>query len=160
MTKKEDRLAEAEYFLEKMTKHYADTKALNFNYSAFLNASRSVIQYIFEEVEHKPTKRALYDTFVGKNEVIQFFRDKRNINIHERPVTNDSRSVTIHANCTYVITGQKEQPAKNWKPPTSTVVNKITNWNDVEEEIVEACTNYVDEIKKLLADGRSKGYII
>lgn len=158
MSTKEDKLKEAEYFLQMMKDTYEDAEALNHNYSAFLNASRCVIQYTYEDVKHVPANRKWYEHYVSNNKVITYFQEKRNINIHERPVTNDSRSVTIHMNCAYLIAGQKEE-AKKWKPPTSTSVSKITNWNDVEQEIVDACSDYTVQIKQFLADGKNKGLI-
>lgn len=159
MRKREDKLAEAEYFLKMMNDHYEDVEALNYNYSAFLNASRSVIQYIFEEVEHKPTERALYDRFTGNNSIIKFFRDKRNLNIHHYPIKNEKKSVIVQMECTYTIKGQLESPEESLKFPLSTTVNKIENCDSKEQEIVNACDDYIQEIKKLLIDGKNKGYI-
>lgn len=127
-----------------------------FNYSAFLSAARSVLQYISEEVDpdHNPNaKRGAkkwYQEMV-KSPVIMFGRDERDENIHFAPAS-PSTHVIIVPN---VIVADAETPAsaKSWYKYTS------SRWKG-HEDLLEVCRIYLTKLEALVKDGVSKEYII
>jgi hypothetical protein len=86
------KLGEANYFLLRMVEEYESVQNFLYNLSAFLSAARSVLQYTFNEVDPKenpnakPRAKDWYEQSISGNPVLQFFRCKRNINIHREPV--------------------------------------------------------------------------
>jgi hypothetical protein len=98
------KLDEARFFLRQMQATAQNAHALHpltWQLSAFLSSARSVLQYALDEAKTKPGGRAWYDAAVAGNPVIRFFKDKRDINIHEQPVVPSRRvevslSDTIH----------------------------------------------------------------
>ncbi len=98
------KLEEAKYFLRQMQMTSKDGHALHpltWQLSAFLSAARSALQYALEEAKTKNGGRAWYDAAVAADPVIRFFKDKRDINIHQSPVVPTRRvevamSETIH----------------------------------------------------------------
>lgn len=76
-------MAESKYFLDKMNSYEEVGKVDEFQFmlSAFLSSSRSVLQYL-----HKYRKR-WYLKHIGDVKFKQFFKDKRDENIHNHPVS-------------------------------------------------------------------------
>ena len=156
---KERKINEARYFIDRMKNNYDDLLLLEYNFSAFLSAARSVLQFIYEDVKNIPLKKGSYIDEVSKNKIIQFFKDKRDTNIHIMPTAIDSRSVTIFVGTQYVILGEETDNNRNWTPPKSESVNKIKNWEGTEQEIINACEVYIKEICDFVACGKSKGFV-
>jgi hypothetical protein len=86
MANEEQKFREAAYFLGVMKANVNDRNAFIYNFSALITAARSVVQYAFEECRPDPTARAWYDNYISNTDMIRYFRDKRDINIHEEPV--------------------------------------------------------------------------
>jgi len=160
MDAKERKINEARYFIDRMKNNYDDLLFLEYNFSAFLSAARSVLQFIYEDIKNIPLKKELYINEVSKNKIIKFFKYKRDTNIHIMPTAIGSRSVTISVGMQYVILGEKTDNNKNWIPPKSESINKITNWEGAEQEIINACEAYIKEICDFVACGKSKGFIV
>src|SRR5262249_22661127 len=80
------KVSEAEYFLGRMTETIEDRKAYEHNLSAFLASSRSVLQYALKEAEYAAGGAQWYNSWMTTKPVIAYFRDKRNVSIHVRPV--------------------------------------------------------------------------
>jgi hypothetical protein len=85
-----EKIEEAEFFyahlvnVEKSRSANPDT--FKFFLSAFLSAARSVLQYAHREAVGKPGGRGWYKGAVS-SVVLQYFKDKRDDNIHVEPVT-------------------------------------------------------------------------
>lgn len=89
------KLSEAQYFFEQMKIliEQGNEEYLNYNLSAFTTAARSILQYARESANQK-RKLGVYNNHVGGNEVLRFFKDKRDFNIHTKPVTHDKLATT------------------------------------------------------------------
>ena len=76
----QQKLEEARFFFERMIDNQNDP---DFTYylSAFLSAARSVLQILYKKCREQG-KYSWYDDQV-KNEIVTFFKCKRNFNIHE-----------------------------------------------------------------------------
>lgn len=63
-----------------------DSIAFKDHFSAFLSVARSPLQYIFEVVKLDPSEKKWDDDLAATKPLIRFFKGKRDINIHARPV--------------------------------------------------------------------------
>jgi hypothetical protein len=86
MANEDEKFCEAAYFFGVMKSNINDRNAFVYNFSAFITAARSVVQYAFEECKTTPTAKAWYDNYVSSTDLIRYFKDKRDVNIHEEPV--------------------------------------------------------------------------
>lgn len=82
----ERKLEEADFFLCCLSTTQADATTFEYLLSAFLTSARSVVQYAAETAKHTPLGRGWYDTFVRAHPIVQFFKTKRDANIHVAPV--------------------------------------------------------------------------
>lgn len=80
------KLEEAKYFLQQMEALVNEPTTFLYVLSAFLSAARSVLQYTYEEVKKNPRKLKWYEKQVNGNSILKFFKDKRNLNIHTKPI--------------------------------------------------------------------------
>ncbi len=82
----QDKIREARYFLDCLREQVTEHDP-NFRYSlsAFLSAGRSVLQY-FHRKAKSGNRVKWYEKKVSCNTVLKFFKDQRDINIHEHPV--------------------------------------------------------------------------
>jgi len=79
------KINEAKYFLGQMNIVVNDRAVFNFNLSAFLAAARSALQYAHKEAIPQSGGQAWYDGQVAAKPIVKFFKDKRDISIHEVP---------------------------------------------------------------------------
>jgi hypothetical protein len=177
------KLAEADYFLGSMKAVITDPAAFRFNLSAFLNAARSVLQYSLLEADTTPNSsppspgKTWYDGQVAGKPAIKFFKDKRNINIHQEPVsppahvsvqlydvvqTTESVSIQIIR-----ADGRVEVPRTYTSPPppriepppsTTTYSYRFPDWTG-PEDVVTLCTTYLADLRAIVADGVAKGFL-
>lgn len=175
-----EKLKEAEYFLGRMLELQGDHEALKYNLSAFLSASRSVFQYAHKETKlgrnpaAKPEAQEWYERTVTSSEVLKFFTGIRNINIHDSPV---EISFSVHITITevlrvtesviVVLNGKKlpatsNEPLAEGKskgsPPVTSSKATFPDWPGAED-VNQLCKKYLDETKKFVEDGISKGYL-
>jgi hypothetical protein len=101
---KNRKLAEADYFLGQMRQVADDYDAFIYNFSAFLAAARSVMQYARDEAIGKTGGQAWYDAQVTGSQVLAFFKDIRDMNIHVRPI-EPTRSVSLHLTANLIPSG-------------------------------------------------------
>jgi len=182
----QEKLKEAKHFYSRMKEEQGqeDRESFKYNLSAFLSAARSVLQYALKEVDPGenpkavPGAKAWYDNFVANSPVLKFFKDKRDINIHDEPI--DPRAdiaVTIteqlHLSESIVVVVRdkdgkiksqfsSEEPKPKPKRPKSSVESKTTfRFNDWtgNEDVITLCERYIQELEKAVKDGMSKGYI-
>ncbi len=137
-----------------------------FNYSAFLSAARSVLQYICEEVspDHNPNARAgakeWYQKSVENNRFIIFGKDERDENVHSCPVIPDTSVTVFPKEIGASIEDVLNSTGK--EAPTLFAKQKYTymsfRWQG-SENLLEVCSRYLAELEALIKDGLSKAYI-
>lgn len=75
------KLDEAEYFLVEMVRCNDEHRLVKVNRSAFLSASRSVLQYALKQAERKYGGKTWYQKQVSGHRAVRFFRSERNSNM-------------------------------------------------------------------------------
>jgi len=178
---KRTKIEEAKYFLACMKEEQDNREHFNFNLSAFLSAARSVLQYARKEAKAKKGGQQWHDNCMEKSPVLEFFRDKRDINIHDEPVhptahfhdtitetiyVSDSISI-VHKNkdgktiSEYSSEKPKPETKKQEKQETSIVQEvkyKFSDWPG-DEDVITLCERYIQELEKVVQNGVSKGFI-
>ena len=177
---KNRKLNEASYFLVGMMNNQGAYGSFQFNYSAFLSAARSVLQYAHEEADQdrkdNKSHKALnwYQKAVEKNKVIKWGQDERDENIHHSPATPNAsvkvfpkeivvntENVLAYLNRTLVSDGSQKPEAESVEPTTyARPEYKYTSsrWEG-PEDLLEVCVKCLRELEALVKDGVSKGYI-
>jgi len=174
-----EKLEEARYFYAEMVKHQEDRKVFNHNLSAFLSAARSVMQYARKEVWTKKNGgKKWYNDWMESSYVLKFFRDKRNVNIHDalidpREHVKGHSTVVLHVSISShgKVTDKngkvreereiKEEPKPRKAPKSSTKSEFMYEFNDWEgsEDLITVCKVYIRKLEKVVQDGISKGFI-
>jgi hypothetical protein len=171
------KIIEGEYFLSRMIDEKNNPDAFGFNLSAFLTATRSVFQYAFEEVKGKKGGQNWYDSQVSLHPTAKFFRNKRNLNIHVKPVKL-KKNVTIKIVETLNVSGavyieirnpngkvvgrgeSEERPRQRAQtvPPETSYKYFFQDWRG-SEDVIELCQKYLVETKEFFKDGVDKGFL-
>ena len=91
----QDKIREARYFLDCLREQVTEHDP-NFRYSlsAFLSAGQSGLQYLHRKAK-SGNRVKWYQQIVSGDTVLKFFKEQRNINIHEHPV-DTSIGVILH----------------------------------------------------------------
>jgi hypothetical protein len=173
-----EKISEAEYFYGQMSACEHDRMAFKFNLSAFLSASRSVLQFASDEAKTKSGGQAWYDSQVFCALTVKFFKDRRDFNIHVQPV-GPIREVQVHIEESFhldmvvsvtAMRDGKEQPSggepqRSVTTPepspsrvTVTETYRFAEWGG-GENLMTLCGLYLDELRKIVVDGRSKGFL-
>src|SRR5438552_4545066 len=79
------KVSEAEFFLTCLQRSASSGDKFHYFLSAFLSAARSALQYALEEARTKGSQ-SWYESAMRTSPILRFFKDKRDINIHQRPV--------------------------------------------------------------------------
>jgi len=174
----QSKIREAKYFLNQMAAVVNDRDAFNFNLSAFLAAARSSLQYTLKEAKSKPGGQAWYDLQVGGKTTVRFLKDKRDISIHEVPVSpsakigveitdtlhvSDSLSVTIYRKDGTIEEDRSlsSPPPRSKAPETKTEMSYeyfFSDWTG-SENVVELTRMYINEIEAIIRDGVANGFL-
>lgn len=172
------KIQEAEYFLSKMSETINERESFNFNLSAFLSAARSVLQYALKEAYCRLNGQSWYDSAVQNRPVIRFFKDKRDVNIHEEPIKpsaeihaeitetiflSDSVSITItdkNGNISDKEIVPRPEPTRKIKSDKSTVNCRylFRDWSGTED-VADLSLQYIKELKEIVSDGVTRGFI-
>ena len=179
------KLREAKFFLARMEESVEDREAFRYYLSAFLSAARSVLQYARKESEENG-RLDWYDTTVARSDVLRFFKDKRNVNIHGEPIS-PSRDISIvisEAICVFssaapvVVIGSDGpvapiQPQQEPSPPTkqepppptppenrsqTTVRDYFNDWPG-PEDIFKLSHRYIEELERFVQSGMKIGIL-
>ena len=171
----EVKLLEAKFFYDQMVAYQTKSIEFRYNLSAFLSASRSVLLYAFEEIKSIPARKRWYDTYIPAHPPLGFFKDKRNINIHDRPISLNlhvtfTESVSLSSSIT-IIHRDKEgniinQETVNDKPTEQKTASKIppqiqfffTDWTGTQD-VFALSQLYLVELKKFIQEAKQLGYI-
>lgn len=176
------KLGEARYFLRQMVENQADYDAVAYNLSAFLTASKSVLQYGLKEAETKLGGRKWYDAFISGSGVVKHLKDRRDFNIHEQPI-KPAKSVRISFEVVYAIESftiekydekgsligisedatdeDRELDTTNPAEAEESVRHQYTirDWGGAEIELYDLAKKLLGELEVFVADGRSQGFI-
>ena len=171
------KLNEAKYFFLRMQQEQ-DRDSFTYNLSAFLSSSRSVLQYALCEASTKENGSQWYQSYTSANTILKFFKDKRNINIHEKPVStpaktfiNINESLGISDSISVVVRDKNgniksqyksESPIEltNNKPQvTIKVTYEFSEWEGNNKNALFLCQEYLHELEKIVNEGVSKGFI-
>ncbi len=172
-----EKIREAEYFLGRMTEERVIRDAFRFNLSAFLSASRSVLQYALEAARQQPGGQAWYDAHMAASKILTFFKDKRDVNIHVEPVPFRA-DIAVHASEQIRLTesltieifeggrlvGRHESPPRQPEPEsadepaTISTVYTFSDWVG-GEDVFQLSRQYLNELKAIAADGMKRGYL-
>lgn len=77
---------EASYFAGHLADPAIEYTKFRYELSAFLSASRSLLQFARHQVKQRRGGLEWYDSWVRKEPLIVFFRNQRNDNVHRSPV--------------------------------------------------------------------------
>jgi hypothetical protein len=179
MDKTEDKLQEANFFYNKM-RESIDFPLVFCNYlSAFLSASRSVLQYILGEIQKKKkvNEKQWYDDTMSQSPVLTFFKDKRDVNIHKNPIEVKKgigialqETISISEAISVEITDNKgnvknkyfsESQPQNSALKDKPVIKIVYGFNDWpgEENVLILCKKYLDELNQVVREGKARGFI-
>lgn len=149
-----EKLADAEYFYGKLVDP-VESRGLIQNLRALLGSARSVLQYAYNEVEDRPDALAWYERSV-QDPIIQFLRDARNTDVHERPIGTNQ---TIQLGAAVLTLGPTTAPHMTHhdrQPPTT--IHEFAGWNG-PEDVSTLCRVYLDRLRALIADGQANGFL-
>jgi hypothetical protein len=174
------KIAEAEYFLSRMRGELDQPEPFRYDLSAFLSAARSALQYARKEAGTKAGGTTWYDSKMGADSTLAFFRDKRDFSIHRYPVVPQTRITvaiqdTIHLSqsVSFVLTdadgnviqsGSTAAPQSPLPAPrscttcTTTYDYSFPDW-PVPHRLEDLCVAYLAAIKQIVAEGVSKGFV-
>ena len=119
-----------------------------------------------------------YNNKVSGNRVLKFFKCKRNINIHVKPVDPIAK-INAELYDTISITEAIEiklfdkngnlkdhqvirSPEPEKKEPESPKISyeyKFSDWSD-NEDVITLCRMYLDELKNIVIEGQNKGFLV
>jgi hypothetical protein len=174
------KIEEADYFLRRIAEtSKRDQAATRHELSAFLSAARSALQYAYKEAKFRGSL-LWYETAVSTADpVVEFLKDTRNINIHDQPFSMRTHTtigvppavLAISGTRTMVITNgdsvmewpemppQLPPRQRNMaEPPTTTYRYQFKEWPG-PEDVLELCRRYLDEVKRIIADGRAQNIL-
>ena len=167
-----DKLDEARYFLGHL-KELPEPRSFRFELSAFLTAARTALQYAREEAQAKGV-RTWYDTHVAGKPLAKFFKDKRDINIHQTPVLpRASAALTVRdggciSTSVHLVArnpeGQITQEVTVGRSPRAHQPNIVaysyafSDWKG-PEDVLTLCSKYLAEVESVISDGIAKGHL-
>lgn len=173
-----DKLEEAQYFYSRMVVEHGKRGIFKHNLSAFLSAARSVMQYANEEAKTKNGGQRWYDDLMNSSDVLSFFKDKRDLNIHTSPTDPRPRKRATVTVILHVLPSEqvkvtdkngkvkeereiKEEPKPRKAPKTSArskLIYVFDDWTG-SEDLITLCKMYIEELENVVQDGISKGFI-
>lgn len=175
MDRKELKMNEARYFLNRMEREAQAPQNFHFELSAFLSAARSAVQYAYEEAK---SNNALgwYEDAVKQYPQIRFFKDKRDLNIHTEPVATDltidmfmsdtisvSDSVSIELRKADGTVEKVDYKTPIHEPSTETGPKILFRhvFNDIPgQDVLDLSRKYLDELEQFLNAGIERGVLI
>ena len=174
------KIEEAQYFLAKLANPERKLREFSFELSAFLTAARSALQYALEEARTKPGGQAWYDGQVGTSPEVRYFKDKRDVSVHvtpviptrtfhveteERIVFGDSVSVEVRRPDGTIVPDPPQEKSPEHAPheitrasSSSSVIYHFSDWPGTED-VVTLCGNYLQQVRAIVLDGRSHGFV-
>ncbi|MBI4341827.1 MAG: hypothetical protein HY599_00495 [Candidatus Omnitrophica bacterium] len=160
------KLEEAKYFLGQMAKEELNPEVFKHNLSAFLSSARSILQYSLEEAENKANGKAWYDAHMNGNQLLKYFKEKRNVSIHTEPVKprrHITFTKTIGPSSSFRIIGEKSEyksPPKdtNAESEHTAITHNFVDWKG-SEDVLTLCRRYLGDLEAFIIDGIAQGFI-
>ena len=168
------KLGEAKFFFQKMADNKIDPD-FTFYLSAFLSAARTVLQLLLAECK-KRKKQSWYNSRVN-NEIIKFFKCKRNFNIHEGTIPQEAKmkmsSEIVLRDSFVAIVHEEGKPPRSISPsePDEPIRERIGSHttkrtihfsgSDVpnDGEVFNLSKSYLKEIENILEAAHEDGII-
>jgi hypothetical protein len=169
------KIDEAKFFLERMEESIHDRRAFRYNLSALLSSARSVLQYARKESVAKDRQK-WYDETASRNDVLRFFIDKRDVNIHDEPVNPSSHiviaiseNVGVFSSATVASFNNRpvdmDRPKEEPPPPKpletrnkGTIVYRFDDWSG-SEDVIALSRRYIEELEKFVQRGIKEGIL-
>jgi hypothetical protein len=148
--------------------------------SAFLSASRSVLQYADAETNlgknpnARPEAQKWYLDVVKKSPRVSYFKDARDLNIHTSPISPRAHisvmfkeEIGVGESVTVSINGEKQptipkehevEVVRKEFPPEVSYKYVFDNWPE-SEDVIQICRKYLDELASIVKEGIAKGFI-
>jgi hypothetical protein len=173
------KIREAKFFLARMEESVDDREAFRYYLSAFLTSARSVIQYAETESEATKAGRDWYKATVDQCKVAEFFRKKRNVNVHRGKPVRPSRDATVAPDGIGVVASvgsvvffrdelvEEPSPQTKEEPPLptpqenrtqTTVRDYFSDWPG-PEDLFALSRRYIEELESFVQSGIEQGYI-
>lgn len=174
------KIEEAQHFLHKLANPGLDLREFSFELSAFLTGARSALQYALEEAKLKPGGQAWYDRQIAAAPAARYFKDKRDVSVHVTPVIpsrtfhikledrisfGNSVSVEVRRSDGNIVPDPPKNPASEQIPneitrasSSSSVTFHFSDWSG-PEDVVTLCGNYLRQVRSIILDGRSDGFV-
>lgn len=173
-----EKLKEAKYFSQCMEASVNNQETFQYQLSAFLSAARCVLQYALEEAKNKTGGANWYQTQVTNKDVLKFFKDKRDLNIHAKPIQPDMHiSLTEHCNVNIseslrieilkedgtverVIEHEEKTPQSTLQESSSDIKihYMFEDWSG-SEDVIALSRQYLGALESFVSDGVSSNYI-
>lgn len=176
-----EKIQEAEYFYAQMDREREVREHLKFNLSAFLSAARSVLQYALEEAQKHRRGQVWYELQMKSSPVLRFFKDKRDANVHVEPLVvradigihaREQLGVRLSESVSIAMFEEGRQVGRYDSRPaepgpeseaidqsaTITTVYRFGDWPGTED-VFQLCARYLNELRRIVADGQAKGYL-
>jgi hypothetical protein len=150
------KLGEARHFLDRMQAERGNLSAFARELSAFIAAARSVLQYAHKEAKSKPRGQQWYHQAIMADPLIAFFRDKRDISIHQEPV-NPVRKFTTEV-ADFLNVGDDDEEMMIPYPHTR-VVERYYFHDHPGEEILDLAERYLTALDGLVKSGVACAWI-
>ncbi len=176
MMYEQTKLNEAKYFFTKMHEVIDDPLRFHFELSAFLSSARSILQYGNEEAKSKTGGQVWYNRQVSGNNILRYFKDKRDVNIHTKPAKANrkiSATVTEHVHISESpkieiqrdggsIKGREHNEHNSMpgpKPNDSTTIKyTFSDWSGTED-VIELCGKYINALEEFINSGQANGFL-
>lgn len=147
--------------------------------SAFLSAARSVLQFAYREAvgdSHsasgstagKPGGQKWYESAMSSSQVLKFFKEKRDDNIHIKPVAA-VKQIAIHIGesmLAWINTLDASATAAPLLAPPSSPYTTITTIEKYKfadwlgsEGVLQLCGDYLTRLRNLVGDGQQRGFL-
>lgn len=174
----QSKLQEAQHFYVELQRSLENRTRFKHNLSAFLTASRSVLQYVEREVKTKQGGKAWYDKRIAAKAILGYFKHKRDIEVHQEPV-KPKLTLTIGVDGNIGLSGalsiirrdkngniletysspesqiQAQQPSGE---PTVSYRYSFKDWSG-SEDIPTLALLYLQELESFVNEGVQKGYL-
>lgn len=170
-----DKVSEAGFFLNLMQERSNSAPDFQHCLSAFLSAARSALQYAFEEAKTKGAQ-TWYEQAMNASPVLRFFKDKRDINIHVKPLVlmqHTTLTEKVHVNISESLVlkmGHTDGTAETREIRSAAPVVVQHSSSQVEvmylfddwqgaEDALSLSRKYLAELKSLIEVGISAGHL-
>jgi hypothetical protein len=158
-----NKIREAEFFyallLDEEQKTNDNSDRFGWYLSAFLSATRSVLQYALKEAVGwgKTGGQVWYDSTMSKSRVLQYFKEKRDVNIHVQPI-DAIKQIDISLYDTIWMGAAPPVPGHVGWPAKISDNYRFVDWSG-SEGILTLCIAYLRELRTFVQDGQNRGFL-